>query len=69
MSEHKTFFESDVESLDISEDFVLVGLNNGSVACISLKVNVCCSIIHDINIMNKLSYSISQGLNLLCYFL
>ena len=30
MSEHKTSFESDVESLDISEDFVLVGLNNGS---------------------------------------
>ena len=55
MSEHKTFFESDVESLDISEDFVLVGLNNGSVACISLKVNVCYGIILDIIIMNKLN--------------
>ena len=44
MSEHKTSFESDVESLDINEDFVLVGLNNGSIACISLKVNICCEI-------------------------
>ena len=38
MSEYKVSFESDVESIHISKDFVLVGMNDGSVACISQKV-------------------------------
>ena len=40
MSEHKVSFQSDVESVHISEEFALVGMNNGSVACISLKVRL-----------------------------
>ena len=47
MSEHKVSFQSDVESVHISEEFALVGMNNGSVACISLKVQFYNSMINE----------------------
>ena len=47
MSEHKVSFQSDVESVHISEEFALVGMNNGSVACISLKVQLHNSMINE----------------------
>ena len=38
MSVQKVAFDSDVYSVCISEDFVLVGLQDGSVSCICTKV-------------------------------
>ena len=38
MSVEKVAFDSDVHSVCISNDFVLVGLKDGSVSCICTKV-------------------------------